>query len=99
MTLSWHGSGTGEHAEVASVPADSKAKQGQRIVAIDPRYYRPTEVDSLLGNPDKAKRVLGWTAETPFEALVREMALADLDNARKDALVSDAGYRTAKHSD
>jgi GDPmannose 4,6-dehydratase len=99
MTLSWHGSGTGEYAEVASVPADSKAKPGQRIVAIDPRYYRPTEVDSLLGNPDKAKRVLGWTAETPFEALVREMALADLDNARKDALVSDAGYRTAKHSD
>jgi len=99
MTLSWHGSGTGEYAEVASVPADSKAKPGQRIVAIDPRYFRPTEVDSLLGNPDKAKRVLGWTAETPFEALVREMALADLDNARKDALVSDAGYRTAKHSD
>ena len=99
MTLSWHGSGSGEYAEVASVPADSKAKPGQRIVAIDPRYYRPTEVDSLLGNPDKAKRVLGWTAETPFEALVREMALADLDNARKDALVSDAGYRTAKHSD
>ena len=99
MTLSWHGSGTGEYAEVASVPADSKAKPGQRIVAIDPRYYRPTEVDSLLGNPDKAKHVLGWTAETPFEALVREMALADLDNARKDALVSDAGYRTAKHSD
>ena len=99
VTLSWHGSGTGEYAEVASVPADSKAKPGQRIVAIDPRYYRPTEVDSLLGNPDKAKRVLGWTAETPFEALVREMALADLDNARKDALVSDAGYRTAKHSD
>jgi GDPmannose 4,6-dehydratase len=99
MTLSWHGSGSGEYAEVASVPADSKAKPGQHIVAIDPRYYRPTEVDSLLGNPDKAKRVLGWTAETPFEALVREMALADLDNARKDALVSDAGYRTAKHSD
>jgi GDPmannose 4,6-dehydratase len=99
MTLSWHGRGTGEYAEVASVPADSKAKPGQHIVAIDPRYYRPTEVDSLLGNPDKAKRVLGWTAETPFEALVREMALADLDNARKDALVSDAGYRTAKHSD
>ena len=99
MTLSWHGSGTGEYAEVASVLADSKAKPGQRIVAIDPRYYRPTEVDSLLGNPDKAKRVLGWTAQTPFEALVREMALADLDNARKDALVSDAGYHTAKHSD
>ena len=99
IALNWHGSGTGEYAEVASVPADSKAKPGQRIVAIDPRYYRPTEVDSLLGNPDKAKRVLGWTAQTPFEALVREMALADLDNARKDALVSDAGYRTAKHSD
>ena len=99
MALNWHGSGTGEYAEVAKAPADSKAKPGQRIVAIDPRYYRPTEVDSLLGNPDKAKRVLGWAAGIPFEALVREMALADLDNARKDALVSDAGYRTAKHSD
>lgn len=99
LALNWQGSAEHEYAEVASAPADSAVKVGQRIIAIDPRYFRPTEVDSLLGNPAKAKRVLGWQASTSFEALVSEMAAADLDNARKEALVSNAGFRTSKHSD
>lgn len=99
ITLDWQGSGEDEYAIVGEAPADSAAKPGQRIVAIDPRYYRPAEVDSLLGNPAKAKAKLGWEATTSFAELVREMMQADLDNARKEALVTGAGFRSPKHSD
>jgi GDPmannose 4,6-dehydratase len=67
---------------------------GQVIVKIDPRYFRPTEVDSLLGDASKAKRQLGWHAETSFETLVQEMVKSDLALARRDALVAREGYRT-----
>lgn len=99
IRLDWQGSGEAEFATVTDAPADSGAKPGQRIIAIDPRYYRPAEVDSLLGNPAKAKAKLGWEAKTGFDALVSEMMRADLENARKEALVTEAGYRAPKHSD
>jgi GDPmannose 4,6-dehydratase len=67
---------------------------GRVIVKIDPRYFRPTEVDSLLGDASKAKRQLGWHAETSFDTLVQEMVAADLAIARRDALVAREGYRT-----
>jgi len=57
---------------------------GEELVAIDPRYFRPTEVDLLLGNPNKAKNVLGWEHSTPFPQLVKEMVAADLELLRKD---------------
>jgi GDPmannose 4,6-dehydratase len=81
-----------EQGIVASAPADSAMKPGQRIVAVDPRYFRPTEVETLLGDPRKARERLGWVPRTSFESLVREMMAADLTLARRDALVSDAGY-------
>ena len=99
IRLSWHGRGAEEYAEILTAPEDSAVKPGQRIIAIDPRYYRPTEVDSLLGDPTKAQRQLGWKATTSFEALVREMVQADLGNARREALIGNAGFRTSKHSD
>ncbi len=99
IVLEWHGAGEQEFALVAKAPNDSAIKVGQRIVAIDPRYYRPTEVESLLGDPSKAEKILGWVAKTSFEQLVDEMMLADLDNARKEALISNAGFRTATHSE
>jgi GDPmannose 4,6-dehydratase len=99
ITLAWEGAGEGEFATIADAPAGSAVKSGQRIVAIDPRYFRPAEVDSLLGNPAKAKAKLGWEATTNFPELVREMMQADLDNARKEALVTGAGFRSPKHSD
>ncbi|MBK7143957.1 MAG: GDP-mannose 4,6-dehydratase [Xanthomonadales bacterium] len=97
ITIDWRGSGGDAHGIVASAPADSSAKVGQRIVAIDPRYFRPAEVDTLLGDPTKAKTKLGWVARTPFAELVREMMQADLSLARRDALVTDAGYRAPNH--
>jgi GDPmannose 4,6-dehydratase len=92
MTLAWQGSGTGEHAVVSAVANDSAVKIGERIVAIDPRYHRPAEVETLLGDAGKARDRLGWTARTSFAELVREMMQSDLHLARRDALVSGAGY-------
>ncbi len=97
MVLEWIGSGIDEYAILAQAPADSAAKAGQRIVAIDPRYHRPAEVDTLLGNPAKAREKLGWTARTGFEELVHEMMAADLSHARRDALVERSGFRITQH--
>jgi len=58
------------------------------------RYYRPTEVQTLLGDPDKAKRALGWVPRTGLQELVREMVEADYASASRDSLVTAAGYRT-----
>ena len=67
---------------------------GKQIVAVDPRYFRPTEVETLLGDPSKAKKLLGWEATTSVEEMVREMVAADFADAKRDALVKDAGYQT-----
>jgi GDPmannose 4,6-dehydratase len=59
---------------------------------VDPRYFRPTEVETLLGDPSKAKRELGWTPQTSFDELVREMVDADFKAAQRDALVREHGF-------
>lgn len=84
IALSWGGRGAREHALDAS---------GKKVVAIDQRYFRPTEVDNLLGDPSKAKKKLGWKAKTTFEQLVEEMARSDLREAERDALVKKHGHR------
>jgi len=93
IAIEWRGEGAGEHGVVSQAPAGSLAKAGQRIVAIDPRYYRPAEVETLLGDPTKAREKLGWTPRIGFDALVREMMQADLALAKRDALIVGAGYR------
>ncbi len=75
-TIVWHGEGVDEVGE------DSKT--GETLIAIDPRYFRPTEVDLLLGDPAKAKRLLGWEHTTPFPQLVKEMVAADLELMRAE---------------
>ena len=83
---------------VASVrEASAGPRPGAVIVRIDPRYFRPTEVETLLGDPTKAREKLGWVATTPFEALVKEMVTADLRIAERDALVAREGYRVFSH--
>jgi GDPmannose 4,6-dehydratase len=57
---------------------------GQVLVAIDARYFRPTEVDILMGDPSKAQRTLGWRHKTSFEGLVKEMVTADLDEVQRE---------------
>ncbi|AXK70987.1 GDP-mannose 4,6-dehydratase [Lysobacter sp. TY2-98] len=93
ITVAWTGTGVDERGVVSRVTSDSQAKVGQVIVAIDPRYYRPTEVDTLLGDATKARIQLGWQPRIGFEALVNEMVAADLQLAQRDALVTGAGFR------
>ena len=94
ISLEWRGSGVDEKGIVASAPADSAVKPGQVLVAIDPRYFRPAEVETLLGDPTKAREKLGWTPAITFEEMVSEMVRADLKTAQRDALVKGAGYAT-----
>jgi GDPmannose 4,6-dehydratase len=83
MDLTWSGSGVEEKAV---------DKSGKVVVAVDPRYFRPTEVETLLGDPSKAKRELGWVPRTSFDELVREMVESDLNSAKRDALVLRHGF-------
>lgn len=83
MHITWRGEG--EHEEGVD-------RNGQVIVAIDPRYHRPTEVETLQGDAGKAKRELNWQPRTTFMELVREMVEEDLQIAEKDALVKKHGY-------
>ncbi len=82
IELAWSGSGSEESAVVDTITIDSEhLKAGQTVVQVDPNYYRPTEVDSLIGDASKAERVLGWTAKTRFAELVRIMVESDLAKA------------------
>ena len=83
LDLTWQGSGVEEKA---------LDKDGKVVVAVDPRYFRPTEVETLLGDASKAQRELGWTPRTSFDELVREMVEADLKAAQRDALVLRHGF-------
>jgi GDPmannose 4,6-dehydratase len=83
LDLTWQGS-----------DLDEKAidKSGNTIVAVDPRYFRPTEVETLQGDSSKARRELGWTPRTSFDELIREMVTSDLKAAQRDALVREHGF-------
>jgi GDPmannose 4,6-dehydratase len=89
ITLRWQGSGQNEHAVDAAT--------GRTVVRIDPRYFRPTEVDTLLGDASKARKQLGWVPEIGFAELVREMVESDLRLAQRDALVEREGFAAYKH--
>ena len=88
MTITWRGQG-----------ADEKGHDGEGrcIVAVDKRYYRPAEVDSLLGDAAKPRKQLGWQPRVRFAELVTEMARADLRDAEREALVKKHGYKTFDH--
>jgi GDPmannose 4,6-dehydratase len=100
MTLAWTGTGADEIARAAAVEPgrNSKAAIGQTVVRLDPRYLRPAEVDTLLGDATKARAKLGWTPEIRFEELVAEMAREDLRTARRDELVLRHGHTVRSHN-
>ena len=76
-----------------------RVKEGDTIVRVDPRYFRPTEVETLLGDPAKAQAKLDWAPRTTFEEMVQEMARYDLELALRDAVVEDAGFTSFKHEE
>jgi GDPmannose 4,6-dehydratase len=88
MKLAWRGTGRDEHAIDA---------EGRTVVRVDPRYFRPAEVDTLLGDASKARRQLGWAPQVGFTELVREMVENDWQLAQRDALIEREGFAAYKH--
>ena len=97
VELAWQGEGMHERGIAAAVSGVNAPGivPGQPIVAVDPQYFRPTEVETLLGDPGKARRRLGWEPRTSFEAMVQEMVACDLETARRHRLLAEHGYNVA----
>jgi GDPmannose 4,6-dehydratase len=91
LAIRWEGQGVDERGV--------NAANGKTIVAVDPKYFRPTEVETLLGDPTKARTKLGWTPRIAFPDLVREMVAADLEEAKRDELCQRAGFPVARHQE
>jgi GDPmannose 4,6-dehydratase len=94
IEVAFEGEGEKEIGVVKAVSGNkAKCKVGEVIVRVDPRYFRPTEVETLLGDPSKAKDKLGWTPKTTLRELVAEMVQADYTAAKRDSLVKLAGFQ------
>jgi GDPmannose 4,6-dehydratase len=91
IDIDWQGKGVDEKGY--------NRKTGERIVEVDPNYFRPTEVETLLGNPAKAKEKLGWVPEISFEEMVSEMVKQDLVQAQKDQLCQTHGFDVLNHNE
>ncbi|TAG79743.1 MAG: GDP-mannose 4,6-dehydratase [Betaproteobacteria bacterium] len=96
VEIEWRGSGVDEVGLVAGAPAESALKVGQNLVAVDPRYFRPAEVETLLGDPTYAKTKLGWVPKTTFHEMVSEMVLADRNAAQREKMLIAAGYQNVR---
>lgn len=94
MSLRWEGQGASEVGIVDSTPKDCRLAEGTRVVAIDRRYFRPAEVETLLGDASKARKQLGWSPRISFREMVDEMVREDLRLATRDSVVRDAGFDT-----
>lgn len=97
ITLKFSGAGVDEIAQISAIEGDKAPalKVGDVIMRIDPRYFRPAEVETLLGDPSKAKEKLGWVPEITVQQMCAEMAAHDLEDARRHALLKEHGYSTS----
>ena len=99
IVLGWRGTGEQEEAYVIDAGPHGGTQRGQTVVRVDPRYFRPTEVETLLGDASKAHQKLGWKPATRFDELVAEMVRSDLDAARRYALVKENGFAAYVHNE
>jgi GDPmannose 4,6-dehydratase len=97
MEISWEGEGVNEKGYWTNAHKTSNLTPNTPIVAVDDRYFRPTEVETLLGDPSKAKEKLGWTPKTTFDELVAEMVREDLKSAERDELIKHHGYKAMSY--
>ena len=98
VTLAFSGEGVNEVGTVtAATNKKHKAQIGQEVVSVDPKYFRPTEVDLLIGDASKAKNKLGWVPEYKLEALVSDMMVSDIRLVEKDSYLRDGGYTTPNY--
>lgn len=94
IEVEFKGKGVDEKGYVKGIQHEKSPLQiGQEVVAIDPRYFRPTEVELLIGDPTKAKRELGWKPKYDLATLVKEMVAADVELFQREKLLKDAGYK------
>ncbi len=99
INIQWRGSGVDEVGIAQPFKDETKFLQDKVLVRIDPRYFRPTEVSSLLGDASKARKKLGWQPKISFTQLVKEMVREDLELARRDNLCRNAGFRVYDHNE
>lgn len=98
VTLAFKGKGINEVAVIESCANEKyKLEIGKEVLAIDPKYFRPTEVDLLIGDPTKAKEKLGWVPEISLEELVGDMMQSDLKLMQKDKYLNDGGFYTLNY--
>ena len=97
LNLKFIGQGVGEHAMVVAIEGTlaPAVKVGDVVIRVDPRYFRPTEVETLLGDPSKAKQKLGWTPEITAQQMCKDMVAYDLIQARQSALLKQHGFAVA----
>ncbi len=97
IEIAWEGEGVEEIGKVSAITGDNAPglKVGDVIVKIDPRYFRPAEVETLLGDPTKAKEKLGWVPQITLDEMVAEMVAYDLDKAKQHALLKGKGYHVS----
>jgi GDPmannose 4,6-dehydratase len=86
------GNGVDETGIIKSCSSTEFMKPGQVVVCVDPKYFRPTEVELLIGDASKAKKQLGWEPQYTLAEMVKEMVAADLEVFKKEKLLKDAGY-------
>ena len=102
IVLKWRGQDLEEKGVIASLDLDeqpSPLRVGDVVVEIDPRYFRPTEVDTLIGDATKAREQLGWQPKVSFEELVAEMVREDLKDAKREQLLNNEGYQTFAYNE
>jgi GDPmannose 4,6-dehydratase len=98
IEIEFKGIGVDEKAFVVSCSnAEYQVEIGKEVVSVDPKYFRPTEVDLLLGDPTKAETKLGWKREYKLEELVNDMMKSDLKLMTKDVYLQDGGYKTMSY--
>ena len=98
IELKFKGEGVEEKGYVVSCSnPDYQLEAGTQVVAVDPRYFRPTEVDLLLGDPSKAEKKLGWEREYKLEELINDMMASDLKLMKKDVYLQEGGYKTMSY--
>ncbi len=100
VELEFKGKGIDEQAVISRVPADNQyLKAGQVVAKVDPRYFRPTEVDLLIGDPAKAKAKLGWQPRYSLDDLIKEMITADLALFKRDRYLKDGGHKVFEYNE
>jgi GDPmannose 4,6-dehydratase len=103
LTILWKGAGINEKGYVTSVNPGSLCagalNEGDVVIEIDPKYFRPTEVDLLLGDATKARENLGWKPRTTFDALVREMVASDLEETKRELFCMEKGFKSCNYQE